>query len=357
MEGQVGQVRVAEGVSTCQSTVPGSAYTPSQILNYLNHISFPLSMSFPRNPQALSLLHRLQISTVPYENLSLHYNPHHTNDIDPQALYQKFVGPPGRGRGGYCFETAVFWLNILRGLGFTAYHCQASIRLRDGPVPRGDFVGPRHVVTVVQFGTERWVTDVGFGGDGMTAPLPLVRSLGPGCEYPVHKNLGSQEVRITRDLYPGSVSGGEANNMWFYEYRNSPEDEWNRYYAFGDHEASNWDLECANYWVSSHPESFQRKQILVVKFLRDSYEDSWEKGLIEAADPGDSVSITIPEVETSGKIMLAQGVVKRNLGGKTDIVKICRTEEERVEALKEYFGITLSDEQRQGIKGFETALG
>ncbi|POS70536.1 hypothetical protein DHEL01_v211068 [Diaporthe helianthi] len=350
---------VADRVSTLQSNAShGSAYSPSQVLNYLKHISFPLSLSFPRNPQALTLLHRLQITTFPYENLSLHYNPHHINDIDPQALYQKFVGPPSQGRGGYCFETAVFWLNILRGLGFTAYHCQASIRLRDGPVPMGDFVGPRHVVTVVKFGADRWVTDVGFGGDGMTAPLPLVRSLGPECdEYPVHKNLGSQEVRITRGLYPGTVCGGEANKVWFYEYRNRPEDEWNRYYAFGDHEASSWDLECANYWVSSNPESFQRKQVLVVKFLRGSCEDAWKEGLIEAADASsNSRSIMIPGVETCGKIMLVNGQLKRNLGGKTDILKICRTEEERVESLKEYFGIILSDEQKQGIKGFQTAL-
>lgn len=343
----------AGDLSTLQSTPLRSAYSPSQILTYLEHISFPLPLSFPRNPQALALLHRLQITTIPYENLSLHYNPRHINDIDPQALFQKFIGPPSRGRGGYCFETAVFWLNILRGLGFTAYHCQASIRLRDGPVPRGDFVGPRHVVTVVEFGAERWVTDVGFGGDGMTAPLPLLHNVEGGNEY---RNLGSQEVRVTRGLYPGAVSGGEGNLVWFYEYRNRAEDEWNRYFAFGDREASRWDLEGANYWVSSHPESFQRKQILVVKFLRDSCEDNWKKGLIEAADGGDSSAIVIPEVETGGKIMLADGVVKRNLGGKTDIVKICRTEEERVQALKDYFGITLSEDERQGIKGFETAL-
>lgn len=346
----------AEGVSTLQHTPLRSAYSPSQILTYLDHISFPLPLSFPRNAQSLRLLHRLQITTIPYENLSLHYNPRHINDIDPQALYQKLVGPPSRGRGGYCFETAVFWLNILRGLGFTAYHCQASIRLRDGPVPKGDFVGPRHVVTVVEFGAERWVTDVGFGGDGMTAPLPIIRSLSPGQKYPVHRNLGSQEVRITRDLYPGVVANGEGNKVWFYEYRNRPEDEWNRYFAFGDREASSWDLECANYWVSSHPESFQRKQILVVKFLRDSGNDTGKKGLIEAAGKSDSGNVEIPEVELGGKIMLADGVVKRNLGGKTDIVKICRTEEERLQALREHFEITLSEDEQQGIKGFETAL-
>lgn len=350
------QTQPEEGESTLQHTPLRSAYSPSQILTYLQHISFPLSLSFPRNAQALTLLHRLQITTVPYENLSLHYNPRHINDIDPQALYQKFVGPPNRGRGGYCFETAVFWLNILRGLGFTAYHCQASIRLRDGPVPRGDFVGPRHVVTVVEFGSERWVTDVGFGGDGMTAPLPLLQNIEVERKYPIHKNLGSQEVRVTRGAYPGAVSDGEGNRVWFYEYRNRPGDGWNRYYAFGDREASCWDLECANYWVSSHPESFQRKQILVVKFLRDSCEDTWKEGLREAADNRESGPIVVPEVETGGKIMLADGTVKRNLGGKTEIVKVCRTEEERVQALREYFGITLSDDEKEGIKGFETAL-
>ncbi|KAK2614925.1 hypothetical protein N8I77_001714 [Diaporthe amygdali] len=345
-----------QGVSTLQHTPLRSAYSPSQILAYLQHISFPLPLSFPRNAQTLTLLHHLQITTIPYENLSLHYNPHHLNDIDPQALYQKLVGPPNRGRGGYCFETAVFWLNILRGLGFTAYHSQASIRLRDGPVPRGDFVGPRHVVTVVEFGSERWVTDVGFGGDGMTAPLPLLHELEAGREYPKHRNLGSQEVRVTRGLYPGVVSDGEGNKVWFYEYRNRPEDEWNRYYAFGDREATSWDLECANHWVSSHPESFQRKQILVVKFLRDPGEDAWKEGSIEAADTGDSGTIVIPEVGTVGKIMLADGTIKRNLGGKTEVVKVCRTEEERVQALKEFFGITLSDAETHGIEGFETAL-
>jgi arylamine N-acetyltransferase len=345
--------QLTEGISTLQDTCLGSAYSPSQILEYLKFISFPLSVSFRRNPQGLTLLHRLQITTIPYENLSLHYNSQHVNDIDPQALYQKFVGLPNRGRGGYCFETAVFWLNILRGLGFKAYHCQASIRLRDGPVPKGDFVGPRHVVTIVEFGAERWVTDVGFGGDGMTAPLRLVDSLEPGYEYPVHRNLGSQEVRITRGVYPGAVSDGEANKVWFYEYRNRPGDEWSRYYAFGDREASTWDLACANYWVSSHPESFQRKQILVVKFLGGSCEDKWKKASVEATD---GCEPECPEMEISGKIMLVDGLVKRNLGGKTDVVRVCRTETERIEVLKQYFGIFLSDEEAQAIRGFETAL-
>ncbi|ROV95166.1 hypothetical protein VMCG_08554 [Cytospora schulzeri] len=335
-----------------------SAYNHSQILTYLQHISFPLPPSFPRNAESLTLLHRLQICSIPYENLSLHYDHRHANDIDPQALYEKFVSP--RGRGGYCFETSVFWLNILRGLGFTAYHSQATIRLRDGPVPRGDFVGPRHVVTIVEFEVgSRWMTDVGFGGDGPTAPLPLIDAPEDG-QYPVHRNLGTQEVRITRGPLPGTFArGGKGNKVWFYEYRNRPAEEWSRYYAFGDHEATSWDLECANYWVSTHPESFQRKQILVVKFFRATSEGTQdvcgEVGGATNAEGRDEERI--PGLEIAGKIMLAGSMLKKNMGGKTEQVDNCRTEGERVQALKNHFGITLSDEEEEGITGFETALG
>lgn len=345
------------GLSTLQQTPLASTYTPSQILNYLHHVSFPLPVSFPRNAEALALLHRLQICSIPYENLSLHYHRRHINDIDPQALYAKFVS--SRGRGGYCFETSIFWLNILRGLGFTAYHSQASIRLRDGPVPRGDFVGPRHVVTIVELEDgNRWVTDVGFGGDGMTAPLPLIDDPEDG-QYPVHRNLGTQEVRITRGSFPGTFArGGNGNQVWFYEYRNCPDEEWSQYYAFGDHEATSWDLECANYWVSSHPDSFQRKQVLIVRFLRAAPERVQNASGEAAGDvaENDRDEEIIPRVEIVGKIMLADGVVKRNMGSKTEHVEMCRTEGERVQALKYYFGITLSDEEKEGITGFETAL-
>lgn len=129
-----------------------SAFTPSQIQHYLKHISFPLPLTHPRDAHFLQTLHRCQITSVPYENLSLHYNPAHENSIDPQALYAKFLpdfhdqATTSRGRGGFCFETCVFFLHVLRGLGFRAYPTTARIRIRDHftRVPAGPFVGPRH---------------------------------------------------------------------------------------------------------------------------------------------------------------------------------------------------------------------
>ena len=60
--------------------------------------------------------------------------------------------------------------------------------------------------------------------------------------------------------------------------------------------------------------------------------------------------------EIYGKRMLVNGVVKENLGGKTKVVQECQTEAERVEALKTWFGIRLSEEEINSIRGWHTEL-
>ena len=52
-----------------------------------------------------------------------------------------------------------------------------------------------------------------------------------------------------------------------------------------------------------------------------------------------------------GKIMLVDGEVKINTNGKTRVVKVCKTKDERDGALKQYLGITLQEEERKGIRG------
>lgn len=60
--------------------------------------------------------------------------------------------------------------------------------------------------------------------------------------------------------------------------------------------------------------------------------------------------------EVVGKVMLVNGVVSRNDGGKTVVVKVCRNEEERVEVLKEVFGIGLIEEEVVGVRGRNVKL-
>jgi arylamine N-acetyltransferase len=134
--------------------------------------------------------------------------------------------------------------------------------------------------------------------------------------------------------------GDEDQRAWIYQYRNGGGADatapWHSYYCFTENEFVLADFEVMNYCTSTHPQSFQRMQMLVVKFL-----------IAAEAEGGGGIC---------GKRMLVDGVVKENLGGRTKVVRECRSEEERVAALREYFGITLTEEQIEGIRGYVTEL-
>lgn len=188
-----------------------------------------------------------------------------------------------------------------------------------------------HVVNIVTFEDgSKWHVDVGFGGDGATKPLPLI-------EETVTQNIGTQDLRLIRDNI--DVQLDKSQKYWVYQYRNSVDHPWNSFYAFPETEFLEVDFEITNYYVSNSPASFQTTTVLVVKFLRRK---------VEGSNDG--------EEEIYGKVMLVNGEVKLNTGGKTAVVKVCETEAERVEALKEYFGISLIEEEKGGIRGWRTEL-
>lgn len=173
--------------------------------------------------------------------------------------------------------------------------------------------------------------DVGFGGDGATKPVPLNGET-------LH-NMGTQEIRLINDHIPDQVDREERTKLWIYQYRNYKEQPWNSFYAFPPFEFLEADYEIMNWYTSASPKSFQTFTCLVIKFL---------KRQVEGGEDG--------EEEVYGKRMLVNGVVKENLGGKTQVVKDCKTEDERIEALREWFGISFTDEEKAGIVGHVTEL-
>jgi arylamine N-acetyltransferase len=190
----------------------------------------------------------------------------------------------------------------------------------------------RHIVNIVTLSSgEKYMLDVGFGGDGATKPLPLIH------KHAVH-NMGTQEIRLIHDHIPLQTLRTEASKLWIYQYRNGPNLEWNSFYAFAEFEFLHDDFEVVNWYTGCSPESFQKKIPMVVKFLRTSKEG------------GNG------EQEVYGKRMLVTETVKENLGGKTKVVQQCKTENERLEALERWFGITFTKEERDGIVGHFTEL-
>ncbi|CAD6444976.1 1af300d4-301c-40f7-9d3c-26640c0373cd-CDS [Sclerotinia trifoliorum] len=244
-----------------------SAYSPSQIDIYEEYISLPTQYRVKNNPaltlEYLTCLHMHQISSIPYENLLLHYSPDHSVSLDPQKLFTKII-TNARGRGGYCLEGSTFFNHILRALGFQVYTAGVRIRRRsteDG-VPRGDYTGWFHIVNIVtlpQCNHQKYMVDIAFGGDGATKPLPLISG------HSVH-NLGTQEIRLIYESIPQQID--QSKPLWIYQYRNNAEQEWNSFYAFSEHEFLDVDFEMVNFYVSRDVSegNFQVGNVLVVGF-------------------------------------------------------------------------------------------
>lgn len=334
-----------------------SAYSPSQIAAYLEYIGLPQSFHPSANPVLdlayLTTLFTHQITAIPYDNLSIHYSPQHAITLDPQALFAKMVTSPRRGRGGYCMENSILFNHVLRALGFRdAYLVGARVRPRVDGVPHGAYMGWVHLVNIVTLppggvpgggAGQRYALDAGFGGDGMTVPMPLVEGL-------AHRNsIGSQEIRLTRGFIPEQRyrANPAVGRMWIYQVRNGPDREWRDFFAFHDEfEFTEADFGNISFYTSQSPDSFQTTTPLAIRFVRGQGEGEGEGG--DGAPPS--------KVRVVGKVMLVKGEVKRNFGGRTELVKRCVTERERVEALREYFGIVLTEEEAQSIRGRSVEL-
>lgn len=211
------------------------------------------------------------------------------------------------------------------------------------------------------------MVDVSYGGDGPTLPLPLPS---PNNDHDdaassppiITPGIGTASLRLIRAPIPAAqttTSHGQQQKLWTYQYRNADHMDWNSCYCFPELEFTPADFEVMNFYASQSPASFQTRTVLVIKFLRRQQEEEEEdEGDEEEEEEGGK-----PRKEKKkrnqiyGKVMMVDGVVKRNLGGKTEIVRICRSEEERMEALGGFFGIRLTEEEREGIKGREVELG
>lgn len=124
--------------------------------------------------------------------------------------------------------------------------------------------------------------------------------------------------------------------------------EWNSFYAFPEVEFTEEDFKVVNWWTSTSMSetNWQTRRVLVVRFLRRMVEK--EEGNGEGNNGGREGIV--------GKVMLVDGEVKRNDGGKTKLVRVCENEEERIEVLSEEFGIELTEEEREGIRGRNVEL-
>lgn len=130
-----------------------------EINGYLERVGFVDGGSASEN---LRRLHKGHITHIPFENVDVLNGK--ALSLKTEDLYDKMVV---RRRGGYCFEMNGFFRDMIRELGYEAYGVLARIS-------RGDaWGGYNHRMTVAYADGDRWLCDVGYGGDCFVEPLKL----------------------------------------------------------------------------------------------------------------------------------------------------------------------------------------
>jgi len=178
------------------------------------------------------------------------------------------------------------------------------------------------MLNIVTIAGKRYVIDVGFGSSGPTHPLPLVKN-------EISINVGTQIMRLMHDTIPDFTSPGQ--NLWLYQFRHEADQPWLPAYAFSELEFTPSDFNMMNYFTSTHYTSWFTYLIVCVKMI-------------------------LEDGHIVGDITLTGNEVKKRIKGESVVLALCISEEERLKALDEFFGVKLSSAERDGIRGMITEI-
>ncbi|KAL8939911.1 MAG: hypothetical protein Q9216_003100 [Gyalolechia sp. 2 TL-2023] len=293
-------------------------YSDDQVIKYLDSINIAILRSSIRSKQHnltfLELLQQRQLSTYPFENLSLHYSTTYTVSLDVNVLYDKYVN---KGRGGYCMENNTFFGTVLRSLGFEVTSVGARVC---GGVDGGNaesYGSWGHMVNIVTVVGKKYMVDVGFGTNGATAPVLLQ-------DNNIQTRLGQGEMRVAYSKIAQHTDPDQR--LWVYQIRHTPNGDWEPMYCFTETEFLPQDYEMMNFWTSQSRRSLFTYTIMIAKMVME-------------------------EGRLVGTLTMRDAVAKRRVGNEVLETKTCGSEKERLEVLREWFGIRLTEEEEKGIRG------
>jgi N-hydroxyarylamine O-acetyltransferase len=169
-------------------------------------------------------LHLAHATHIPFENLDILLG--RGIRLDLESITAKLIDAR---RGGYCFEQNALFAAVLEAVGFRVTRLAARVRMGATEVrPRS------HMLLAVDVDRERWLADVGFGGDGLLLPVRLkADEVQPhfGWQYRV---IGESGLHVLQAMRP---------------------DGWFDLYGFTLEEQHAADYEVSNYFTATHPQS------------------------------------------------------------------------------------------------------
>ena len=200
---------------------------------------------------ALRALHLAHPLSIPFENLDVLLG--RAPSLELPALQTKLVD---EGRGGYCFEHNTLFRAVLQALGFPVVSLAARVRWMAAP----DQITPRtHMALFVEAEDEAWLCDVGFGVAVMTAPL----------------RLNTDEPQTT----PHGVFRVTPRGHDLLVEMQTPLDERLPMYLLSLDPQADIDIELANWFVATHPDSPFRKNLMVAKVTAEARLDLMNREL------------------------------------------------------------------------------
>ncbi len=176
--------------------------------------------------ETLYNIHMAHTLNIPFENLDVYFKKPIL--LDRESLYKKIVA---NKRGGYCFEMNGLFSFVLEELGFKVSNLLARCTRDNGKT----YVAKTHQVLNVKIGEKSWLLDVGFGNNGIAAPVLIE----PGMDQKQFFNA----FRIIEDPKVG------------YVLQRKVEGDYEHMYAFTLEECTLADFTMSNHFTSTYPES------------------------------------------------------------------------------------------------------
>jgi N-hydroxyarylamine O-acetyltransferase len=203
--------------------------------DYLRKIS--VAPPFGATLDTLRRVHLAHRETFLFENLAIQCGGRISLRL--ADLERKFLDDGG---GGYCFEHNTLFAAALRDLGFTVTTLLA--RVRRGPP---DQWVRTHMVLRLTIDGAPWLADVGFGAFGLLEPIPLLNGATAhqgGATYALRREnaawvLSMRDLSSTIDMYE------------FTEDAQTP-----------------GDIEVANHYTATHPDSRFRRTLTIQRGAR-----------------------------------------------------------------------------------------
>lgn len=179
------------------------------------------------------------------------------------------------------------------------------------------------MANVVNINDRKYLVDVGYGRDGPSRPVPLV----PELEV---EGLPGQMLKLEHKRL--SQHANTDQRVWVYSQLNSG-GKWTEVYHFIDVEMFPADFDILNLYNMQH--SYFAQHVVAQRFVLD--KNSPQKSLV-------------------GSILLVRDTLAFYTTEQEATVEHLRTEEERIAALADHFGIHLNTQQREAIYGRNNRL-